>query len=236
MQLARIGFVLFATSRIAAADVEPKAKWIAFDHKPLGVHLLRPSGVKVTVKGAEVTVTGMDVPTITIATSQTTDRVAEKNGGVKDLQVSWTITSPRRSATCSAVASDPDQATIASQICETVDLAPAPRTPHTEIAVTTTGLADSAAFDKAVHAQQRRLDACWRAALAKDKDMPEGEIEVRRSYESDQPASTSEKHRNFFDHDAKPLGACMAALIKAVPARTTGAAAEIKVNVICQLY
>lgn len=236
MQLWRYGLILIATSRIAVADVEPKAKWIAFDHKPLGVHLLRPASAKVTVKRAEITVTGKDLPTITIVTSQTTDRLAQKNGGVKDLQVSWTITSPRRAATCSAVAADPEQATIASQVCETVDIAPAPRTPHTEITVTTTGLAESATFDRAVHAKRRQLDACWRTALGKDKDLPEGEIEVRRSYESGQPASTSEDHRNFFDHDAKPLGACMSALVKAVPARTVGGTAEIKVNVICQLY
>jgi hypothetical protein len=236
MQLAWIGLVLFATGPIAAADVVPKSTWVAFDHKPLGVHLLLPPSAKVTVKGAAVTVTGKDLPAITIVTSQTTGRLAEKNGGVKGLQVSWTISSPRRSATCSSIAADPEQATIASQICETLDIAPAPRTPHTEITVTTTDLADPVSFDKATHAKQRQLDACWRTALAKDKDMPEGEIEVRRSYESDQPASTSENHRNFFDHDAKPLGACVAALIKAVPARTVGVTAEIKVNVICQLY
>ena len=236
MRTTVIGLVLVATLALAAAEVEPRSKWIAFDHKQLGVHVLRPPSAKVAVHGSELTITGKDLPTVAIAMAQTTERLSGKNGGVKDLKVSWTITAPRRSATCTAVAADQDQATVASQICESIEVTATPRTPHAEISVETKGLSDGAAYEKAVRAKAHQFDACWRTALAKDKDMPEGEVELRRSYDHGQPSGTSENHRNFFDHDAKPLGACMTDLIKAVPVKTTGDAAEIKINVICQLY
>ncbi|GEM_PF-4888186 len=221
---------------LALASADPKLKWLEYDNKQLAVHVLRPPGSKVTVKGAAITIAGNDLATVTIATAQTTERSSEKNGGVKDLTVNWSITAPHRAATCTAVAADQDAAIVASQICESIEVTAAPRTPHTEVVVTTTGLADAAAYEKAVRAKTRQLDACWRAALAKDKDMPEGEVEVRRSYESGQVANSEENRRNFFEHDAKPLGACMATLLRAVPATLARDTAQIKISVICQLY
>ena len=233
--LALVAVAVLATS--ARADVDPRSKWIQLDNKAIGVRARHPKTAKVAVHGSELAISGDGFPTVTIAVSTTGDRATSKSGGVQDLHVNWTITSPKHSATCRATADDDDQATIASQICDSIELAAAPRAPHIDLTVDSSGLADAAAYEKAVRATSRQLDSCWKSALAKDKDMPEGEVEVRRTYDHGQPADTVENHHNFFDHDAKQLGSCMAALLKAVPVKTASDdAASIKINVICQVY
>jgi hypothetical protein len=237
VRIAAAVLTLALAATTATADVDPRSKWVQLDNKQLGVRARHPKSATIAVHGSELAISGTGFPTVTIAIATTGDRTTGKSGGVQDLKVSWTITAPKHAATCTATADDDDQATIASQICESIEVAAAPRAPHVDLAIESTGLADGAAYEKAVRATAHQLDGCWKSALAKDHDLPEGEVEVRRTYDHGQPATTTENHHNFFDHDAKQLGACMAALIKAVPVKTASDdAATIKVNVICQEY
>ncbi len=237
MRISLALIIVAAITTSARADVDPRSKWIQLDNKALGVRARHPKTAKIAIHGSELAISGAGFPTVTIAVTTTGGRTTSKSGGVEELHVNWTITSPKHSATCTATAEDDDQATIASQICDSIELAAAPRAPHVDLTVASTGLADAAAYETAVRATTRRLDACWKTALAKDKDLPEGEVEVRRTYDHGQPADTVENHYNFFDHDVKQLGTCMATLLKAVPVKTASDdAATIKINVICQIY
>jgi hypothetical protein len=87
-----------------------------------------------------------------------------------------------------------------------------------------------------VRGKAATLDRCWKTALAKDPDMPAGAVELRRTFDHGQPASTNESRENFFDHDAKALGSCITGALKDVPVKTADDAASIKITAVCQLY
>jgi len=233
--LLALSFVCAALT-IAAADVDPPSKWVDAEQKSLGLKVRHPASAQLAVHGSDVTISGTGIPTVTIAVKTTTDRSTAKSGGVHDKHVEWTVSVPKRTATCTATAANEDDASLASKICDTIVLAPGARSPHVELVVTSSGLADGAAYERAVRAKSRELDACWKSALAKDSELPEGAVELHRTYDHGQPATTNESRQNFFDHDAKPLGACMVALLKAVPVKTAADTAEIKITAICHLY
>jgi hypothetical protein len=228
--------LLAAAVHVAAADVDPPSKWVDVDQKSLGLHVRHPASAHVAVHGSEVTISGAEIPTVSIAVKTTTDRSTAKSGGVHDRKVEWTVSVPKRTATCTSTATNEDQATLASRICDTIVLVPGARDPHVELVVSSTGLADGPGYERGVRAKAREIDACWKSALAKDTDLPEGAVELHRTYDHGQPATTNESRQNFFDHDAKPLGACIVALVKAVPVKTSADTAEIKITAICHLY
>jgi len=221
-----------AVSSIARAD---DAKRVERAEPKLGITFKHPDGAKVVVKGSTITISGPTLSTVTIAIKATDERSVAKNGGVSDKHVEWTIDAPKRAARCTADGGTDDQAASASAVCESIELAPGPRRPHVELIVTSDGLADGAAFEARARAKKKALDACWKAALAKDADLPEGSMSLDRTYEHGAPAHTTQNAENFFDHDPKPLGACVFPLLKAVPAKAADAATT-KVEVIFQLY
>src|SRR5580692_6353250 len=171
------GALLLATTSLAIAD-DVSPQWTELDNKQLGIHVRYPPRMTKNVKGSQLVLVGKDLPTVTIAVTSTTDRSTSKSGGVHDHHVDWTITVPKRSAQCSATGADDDQAQTASHICDSLVLQPAPRTPHVDLTVESTGLADAAAYERAVRATQPQVDRCWKAAVAKDADMPEGAVEL----------------------------------------------------------
>jgi hypothetical protein len=228
--------VVLGASRLAAADVAAPDKWVDFANKKLGVKLRHPANAKVEVRGGELRVTGPELPAIAIAITATTERASSKAGGARDLHVEWTIAVPKRTAKCTADAADTDQATAASRICDTIELEPGARDPHVELTVASTGLADADAFERAVRAKQKQLDKCWRDTLAKDRDFPQGSAALLRTYDHGQLAASDESVKSFQARDAKPLGSCLFAILKAVPVKPAGDAAEIRVDMICLLY
>jgi hypothetical protein len=235
--------VILSLTWSALARAEPDAapdaatKWVAFADKALGIALHHPAGAKVAVKGSTVTVTGPELATVTINVATTEERSVSKNGGQTDKHVDWSIEVPKRAAHCVADGADLDKAAAASSVCDSIVLTPGKRAPHVELSVDSSGLADGAAYEKAVKARQKALDACWKQALAKDADLPEGSLSFERTYEQGQPAATRSGAENFFDHDAKPLGACAFAILKAVPAKAAGdASAKITIEAVCRLY
>jgi hypothetical protein len=112
--------LVLAAVRVAAADVEPPSKWVEVEQKSLGLRLRHPGSAHVAVHGSELTISGGDVPTIVIAVQTTTERTTSKSGGVHDRHVEWTVSVPKRTAQCTATAPNEDQATLASQICDTI--------------------------------------------------------------------------------------------------------------------
>ena len=222
----------------ATPDPGPPSSWPKWDGGKLGVHVAHPAAAKVSAHGATVVVRGPAMPDVTIVVTTTTERGRDRNGGVNGTHVAYTIDVPERHATCEADAADQDQANLAAEVCDALVVDPGPRHPHVEVTVSSKGLADGDAFEKAVRARQRALDACWTRALAKDHDLPEGSIALRRTYDHGAPAESTQHLENFFDHDAKALGACVAAIVKAVPAKPAADAdaAETDVEAICQLY
>ena len=217
-------------------DPGPPSSWPKWDGGKLGVHVAHPAAAKVAAKGGTVTVRGARMPDVTIAVETTTERGRDKNGGVNGTHVAYTIEVPERRATCTADAADQDQANLAAEICDAMVVDPGPRHPHVELTVTSTGLADGASFEKSVRAKQGALDACWTRALAKDRDLPEGSISLRRTYDHGAPSETATHLENFFDHDAKALGACVTAVVKGVETKTADDAATTEVEAIFQLY
>jgi hypothetical protein len=217
-------------------DPGPPSSWPRWDDAKLGVHVAHPAAAKVSAKSDTIVVAGKDLPTVTIVVSTTTERGRDRNGGVSANHVEYTIDVPERHAVCTADEADPDRSNVAVEICDALVVDPGPRHPHVELTVTSKGLADADAYEKAVRAKQPQLDDCWVKALAKDKDLPEGSIALRRTFDHGAPAATSQHLENFFDHDAKALGACVASIVKAVPAKTADDAAQIDVEAICQLY
>jgi hypothetical protein len=232
----RAVFVLACLARPAAADVDPPSKWVAFADKKLAIKLRRPANAKVDVQGSAIRVTGPELPEIAIAIAATTDRTTTKEGGAHQLHVEWTIAVPKRVARCTADAADTTQAAHASAICDTIELEPAPRAPHVELHVTSSGLADAAAFERAVQSKQKQLDRCWKDALAKDPEFGEGAASLHRSYDKGQLATSDEKLANFAARDTKPLGKCLFDVAKSVPVKAADAAAQLAVDMICLLY
>jgi hypothetical protein len=228
------GLLLASVALARADDAQPT--WTQLDNKQLGVHVRRPPRMTPKVAGSQLVLVGKDLPTVTIAVSTTSDRSTNKSGGVRDGHVEWTVAVPKRSARCTADATNDDLADIASHICDTLEVDPGPRSPHVELAVESSGLTDSAAYERAVRGKAATLDHCWKAALAKDANLPPGAVELRRTFDHGQAASTNESRENFFDHDAKALGACITGALKDVPVKTTEDAASIKITAVCQLY
>ena len=226
--------VLACLARPAAAEVDPPSKWVAFADKKLAIKLRRPANAKVDVHGNALHVTGPELPEISIAIEATTDRTTTKEGGARQLHVEWTIAVPRRVARCTADAADTTQAAHASAICDTIELEPAPRAPHVELHVTSTGLGDGEAFERAVQAKQKQLDRCWKDALAKDAELGEGAASLHRTYEKGQLATSDEKLASFV-RDAKPLAKCVFDVVKNVAVKASDAA-QIDVAMICLLY
>lgn len=225
-----------AAATIARADVGAPSTWPTWKDAKLGIRLKRPPAAKVTAKGGTIELTGADLAKVTITVAASDERGTNHNGGVSGTHVEYTIDVPRRRATCAADADDKDKADVASWICDSIELDAGPRHPHVELNVSSTGLADEAAFDKAVRGKKRALDACWQKALGKDKALPEGSILVERTYDHGQPAQLSQHAQDFFDHDAKAFAACVAAVVKAVPVKTAADDATTKVEVIGQYY
>jgi hypothetical protein len=228
--------LLIGLARLAAADVDPPSKWVAFADKKLAIKLRRPANAKVDVQGSALRVTGPGLPEIAIAIEATTDRTTTKEGGARQLHVEWTIAVPKRVARCTADAADTTQAAHASAICDTIELEPAPRDPHVELHVTSSGLADAAAFERAVQAKGKQLERCWRYALAKDPAFGEGAASLHRSYDKGHLATSEEKLANFASRDTKPLGKCLFDIVKSVAVKAGDGAAQIDVEMICLLY
>jgi hypothetical protein len=235
MRLTLFALLAIATAAAAAADTDTSSWKISRDKK-LGVAVRVPAQAKVTSRADGLTIAGPDFPTVTITISATDERGTTKDGGRNGLHVAWTINVPERAAQCTADAADEGAAYVASAICESIDLTPGPRHPHVALAVTSSGLDDGAAYEKAVRARQAALDACWKKALAADKAMPEGAITFTRDFDHGAPAGTRTAAEDFFDHDAKALGACVTAVVKAVAAKSTAEAAHVEIKMICQLY
>ena len=228
--------ILLVLVSAARADVGSPSTWPRWKDAKLGLALKRPAVAKVTSKSGTITIAGPGLATVTIAVAPSDDRGTAKNGGVSGTHVEYTIDVPKRHATCTADSDDKDQADVASWICDSIELVPGAKHPHAELQIASTGLADQAAFEKAVRAKQRALDACWTKALAKDKELPEGSISLERTYDHGKPAQASQHLENFFDHDAKALGTCVFAILKAVPAKTAADQATTSVEVIFQYY
>ncbi len=235
MRIQLVACVVALTS-VAGAEVEPTSKWVRYENKKLGVAVRHPAAAKVAVKGSELTISGPELTTVTITIETTTERNTNKTGGQTQLHVDWTIEVPKRRAHCEADADDLDKAVHASTMCDTIELTPGPRDPHIELVVASTGLVDGDAYDKAVHTKQKALDACWKAALAKDSALPEGALSVKRTYESGQASGTNEHAENFFDHDTKALGKCIFGLVEGVAVKTAEPAASIELTMVCRLY
>ena len=87
-----------------------------------------------------------------------------------------------------------------------------------------------------MRARQAALDACWKKALGKDAAMPEGAVTFTRDFDHGAPAGTKTSAEDFFDHDAKALGACVTGVVKAVAAKSAADAAHVEIKMICQLY
>jgi hypothetical protein len=225
-----------AAASIARADTGAPSTWPAWKDAKQGVALKHPPGAKVTAKGGTITIAGADVATVTITIAATDERARDRSGGVSGTHVEYTIAVPRRRATCTADAKDQDQADLASWTCDSIALEPAPRTPHVEATVTSSGLADGDAFERGVRGKQRALDACWAQALRKDKELPEGSITIERTYDHGQPSALAQHASDFFDHDARPLAACVAGVVKGIPAKTAADAATTKVVLVFQYY
>jgi hypothetical protein len=224
----------------AAADVAPTSEWKELEHKKLGLRVRHPPGAKVDVdpRAGSVVIGGPELATVTITVAASNERDTGRNGGLSAMHVEWTVAVPKRIARCVADGKTLEQAMIASSICESIVLAPGPRSPHVEIAVAATGLADPVAYEQAVRGRAPALDACWKKALVKDADLPEGSVTLARTFEHGQPAASRQSVENFFDHDAKALAACLVPIVKAVPvsAPADAATAEVKVEMICLLY
>ena len=234
-----VPLLVLVTGGVAFAegpDPGPPSSWPKWDDAKLGVHVAHPAAAKVSAKDGTIVVAGKDLPTVTIVVSATTERGRDRNGGVSASHIEYTIDVPERHAVCTADEADPDRSNIAVEICDALVVDPGPRHPHVELTVQSKGLADGDAYEKAVRAKQHALDDCWVKALAKDKDLPEGSIALRRTFDHGAPAETQQHLENFFDHDAKALGACVSALVKSVPAKAADDAAQIDVEAICQLY
>jgi hypothetical protein len=230
------GLAVMVVARGAAAEVEPISKWVRYENKKLGVAVSHPAAAKVEVVAFGLRITGADIATVEIAVSDTKDRNTSKSGGKSQDHIEWTIAVPKRSAKCHAETTDDDKAVIASSMCDTIELTPGPRDPHVEIAVTSSGLADSAAYEKAVLGKQHAIDACWKAALAKDATLPEGSLTVKRAFDDGKPTSTNEHADNFFDHDTKGLATCVFGALEGVAVKTADKDASIKLDAVCRFY
>lgn len=223
------------SSRLAGAEVDPPAKWKQLANKKLGVRVKHPASAKLGGTGTTVTIAGPELPTVTIAVETTTERTTSKLGGARKDHVEWTIAVPKRLARCTADVADPDQAQVANSICDSIELAPGARDPHVELTIDASGLADTAAFDKAVHGKQRELDRCWKAALAKDGQLPEGGATLERSFENGQLKTSEQTFRNF-GRDTKVLAACFFPILKAVAVKTAADAAHVKIDAVFRIY
>jgi hypothetical protein len=220
----------------AGAGSGDAPKWIDRADPKLGITFRHPADAKVAVKGGVITVSAPALPTVTITISKTTERGTAKSGGIDDKHVEWTIEVPKRSARCVADGKDLESADLASTVCDSIVLTPGARTPHAELIVSSTGLASAAGYEQKVRGKKAALDACWKKALAKDAELPEGSLVLARDLENGKPVRTNRSAENFFDHDAKPLGACVFPVVESVPAKTSAPAASVKVEVIFQLY
>jgi len=225
-----------APVRVAGAEVEAPSKWVKFDQPKLGFSVRHPAAAKVEVKGNDIEISGPELATVKITVAQTTERNTSKSGGMRKNTVYWTIAVPKRSAVCIAETDDPDKATVASSMCDSIELTPGPRDPHIELAVTSSGLADGAAYEKAVRAKGKALDACWKAALAKNPALTEGSLTVKRTYDDGTPSSTNEHAENFFGRDTTALGKCVFGLVEGVPVKTSEKDAQVQLEMICRFY
>ena len=228
--------LLLASTLVARADVEPRAKWAKWENAKLGLTVMHPAATKVEVTAFGVRITGPDIATVEVTVTETKERNSSKSGGQAQNSIDWVIAVPKRTAKCHAQTDDTDKAVVASAICDALEVTPGPRDPHVELSVSATGLADTAAYEKAVRAKQKAVDACWKAALARDAGLTEGSLTVRRTFEDGKPSETNERAENFFDHDTKALAACVFGLVEAVPVKATGKDAAIKLDLVCRLY
>jgi hypothetical protein len=232
---ALLAALAFAASASAGTDDDPDA-WPTWDSAKLGMHVKHPASAKISVHGGTVIIAGTGFAAVNIEVAATDLHNSGSVGGVSDGKVDLTVGVPLRAAHCTAASTDEDQLRIAHAICTSVTLDPKPRKPHVQLTVTSTGLADEAAFARAVHAKQRAVDACWTRALASDATMPEGSITLHRSYDKGAPVATDIRLEDFFDHDAKTLGTCAADALKGIAAKGAGDAAETTVRAICLYY
>lgn len=228
--------VLGLAASPARADIEPRAKWARWENAKLGLVVMHPAATKVEVTAFGVRVTGAEIATVEVVVTETKERNSSKSGGQAENSIDWVIAVPKRTAKCHAQTDDNDKAVVASAICDALEVKPGPRDPHVEMALTSEGLADGAAYEHAVRGKQKAVDACWKAALAKDAGLTEGSLTVRRTFVDGAPAETNERAENFFDHNTKALAACVFGLVEAVPAKATGKDASIKVDLVCRLY
>ncbi len=233
---AALAAVALTSSLAASADVEPRAKWQKWENAKLGLVVMHPAATKVEVTAFGVRITGADIATVEITVADTKERNSSKSGGQAQSSIDWVISVPKRTAKCHAQTDDTEKAVVASAICDALEVRPGPRDPHVEMAVTTAGLTDAAAYEKAVRGKQKAVDACWKAALAKDAALTEGSLTVKRVFADGQPAETNERAENFFDHDTKALAACVFGLVEAVPVKAAGTDAAIKLDLVCRLY
>jgi hypothetical protein len=223
------------TAATARADEDPDS-WPKWDSAKLGVHVKHPANAKISVHGHTVIIAGTGFAAVNIEVAPTDLHNSGSVGGTTDGKVDLTVGVPLRAAHCTAASTDEQQLQIAQWICASLTLDPAPRKPHVQVTVTSTGLTDEAAFARAVHARQRAVDACWTHALAKDPTLPEGSITLHRSYDKGAPIATDIRLEDFFDHDAKSLGQCAADALKGITAKGAGDAAETTVRAICLYY
>jgi len=230
-----VAVIALAAPALAHADDDPSA-WPKWDGAKLGLHLKHPAGAKISVHGDTVIVAGTGFAAVNIEVASTELHNSGSVGGISDGKVDITVGVPLRAAHCTAASTDEAQLQTASWICSSIELDPAPRRPHVELTVTSTGLDDDAGFQRAVHAKQKAIDACWVAALKKDGSLPEGSVTLHRTYDHGAPVALDVRVEDFFDHDAKPLGACAADVLKGVTAKTAGDAAETTVRAICLYY
>ncbi len=228
--------ILMLIGKAVAADVGSPSTWPSWKDAKLGIALKRPAAAKVVSSKGTITISGAELATVTITVAPSDDRGTNKNGGVSGTHVEYTIDAPKRHATCTADSDDKDKADVASYICDSIALTPGAKHPHVELQIESDGLADGAAFEKSVRAKQGALDACWKKALAKDKELPEGSVSLDRTYDHGKPSQSNTHLENFFDHDAKAFGACVSTILAKLPAKTAADTATTKVEVIGQYY
>jgi hypothetical protein len=228
--------VLLAIAAPAVQAGEDPEQWPRWDGGKLGLRFKHPAGAKIAVHGDTVIIAGNGFAAVNIVVSPTELHGKSSMGGTDNGHVDFTLGVPMRAAHCTADSTDAKQLEIASWICASMELDPAPRKPHVQLSVTSSGLADEGAFERAVHVKGHLIDGCWIAALKNDPELPEGSLTMHRTYQQGAPTATELRIEDFFDHDAKTLGACVQQALKPVPVKSAADAAETTVKAIFLYY
>ncbi len=137
-------------ARAAAAEVEPPSKWVRYENKNSasrsGIRRARRSRWSRSACASPAP----KIATLEVTVTETKDTNSSKSGGKADNKIDWKIAVPKRASKCHAETDDDDKAVVASSMCDSIELTPGPREPHVELAVTSSGLVDGAAFEKLI--------------------------------------------------------------------------------------